>query len=227
MKLAFISDIHSNLEALQAVMAEIGNLKVDEVLCLGDLVGYGADPNHCVEIIRSHGIACVMGNHDLCSVTFEGIGRFNPIAAKALEWTRGKLKPSNISFLKTLPITLKKHGVFLCHGSPADPIHEYVYPSAPDSDFIKYFRLAGESAIAMGHTHVPFFRKFGDRKLAFNPGGVGQPRDSNPKASFCVLDTETLRGEIIRVDYDIDAAAKKIIRAGLPKFLAERLYLGA
>ncbi len=226
MKLAIISDIHANLEALKAVMDEIDKLKPDEVICLGDIVGYGADPNYCVEIIRSHDIPCVMGNHDINAVTMERIEGFNPFAAKAIKWTNKKLKPSNRGFLKALPFSIKAHGIFFVHGSPLDPVYEYVHATNSNWHFKRYFSEAKTDIIAMGHTHEPFFRRFGDKKLAFNAGSVGQPRDNNPKAAFCLFDAEKKTGEIKRVEYDIDKASKKIIKAKLPKFLAERLFLG-
>ena len=225
MKTAFISDIHSNLEAFEAVLEDIKQKKIRRILCLGDIVGYGADPNECVEIVKKMKIPCIKGNHDSCCVDFHGIESFNYIAQEAVRWTNKALKRNNIAFLKKLPETMAKEGVFMAHGSPRDPLNEYVYESMSAWDAKEFFSIAGKDVIAMGHTHVPFVKRFGS-KVIFNPGGVGQPRDNNPKASYAVFDSKTRNVRIERVDYDIKKAAGKIIKARLPSFLATRLYLG-
>jgi putative phosphoesterase len=222
---AFISDIHSNLEALQAVLKKIDEMKIERIYCLGDIVGYGAQPCECIKIIKDRKIPSVLGNHDLASVSGD-TSFFNPVAARAVVWTSAKLHLDEIEFLKNLPekleLTLNNLKVLLVHGSPRDPIWEYVFPENVDENFVKDLDF---DVVIMGHTHVPFVKKF--RKiLVANCGAVGQPRDHDPRASFLVLDTKKVEAEIVRVKYDVKNATQKIIDAGLPKLLAERLYLG-
>lgn len=223
MKIAFIADIHSNLEALEAVLAKIDSLKIKQIYCLGDLCGYGADPNAVIEIIRKRKIPCIIGNHEwaILNQTTEGL---NPIAAVSIWWHVDKMKRENLEFLRKLEdryvLRIKNQRVLLVHGSPSNPIEEYVYEQDINEKFLKDY-----GAVVMGHTHIPFVKEVGS-KLAINCGAVGQPRDENSKASFAVIDDENFTAEIIRVEYDINTAAEKIIKAGLPEFLAQRLFLG-
>jgi putative phosphoesterase len=225
MLVAFISDIHSNLEALQATLKEIEKRKVEKIYCLGDIVGYGASPVECIKIIKERKIPSVLGNHDLACVT-GNTSFFNPIAASAVVWTSARLHLDEIEFLKNLPekleVVLDNLKVLLVHGSPRDPIWEYVFPENVDENFAKDLNF---DVVIMGHTHIPFVKKF-RRIVIANCGSVGQPRDHDPRASFLILDTKKVEAEIVRVKYNIEVAAKKIIDAGLPKLLAERLYLG-
>ncbi len=225
MKLAIISDVHSNLEAFEAVLQEIEKQQIDKIYCCGDVVGYGASPSKCLKLIREFHIPSVMGNHDLAVVT-HNVTWFNINAAKSILLTIDDLEENDVKFILKFPerneVVVKDHRILMVHGSPRNPIWEYVHPTYVNSDFVKdiYFDV-----IVMGHTHVPFVKRIGN-KLILNPGSVGQPRDSNPKASFAIIDVERLFAKIIRVDYDIEKAAQKIIKFGLPDFLALRLYSG-
>ena len=217
----FISDVHANIEALQAVMDKIRELQPKEIFCLGDLCGYGADP---VAVIRSlRGTTCLMGNHDFASVV-KDTSWFNPYAAKAIEWTAEQLGEEEINFLSRLKHRLltSSYGfkLYMVHGSPEDPLYGYTFEK--DADIVKRVDC---DVLALGHTHIPFVKKVGG-KLVINAGSVGQPRDGNPKASFAILDTDTMRAKIVRVAYDVERASQKIIDAGLPSILAERLKEG-
>jgi len=231
MKIAFISDIHSNLEALNAVLDKIDSLKIKQIYCLGDIVGYAASPCECIDVIRKHKrgtirkrkIISIMGNHDWAVLNKETSG-FNPVAAAAIWWTTDQMKEKDVDYIKKLG---EKHvldmdglNILLVHGSPSDPIWEYVDYLDVNEKFLK-----GYDAVVMGHTHVPFVKKFGSR-LAINCGAVGQPRDKNSDASFAVLDTKSFDAKIVRTVYDVRSASEKILKAGLPKFLAQRLSLG-
>lgn len=220
MKIAVISDIHSNLYALRQVLKEIGKL---DIICCGDLVGYNPFPNEVVEMVRELEIPCVLGNHDHATITGNTTW-FNPYAARAIEWTRSELSEENMEFLKTLPMVYEDM-VYMVHGSPENQLEEYVFPDYPERILNRFFDYTEKDIMILGHTHVPFSLKI-DNRLIFNPGAVGQPRDGNPMASFAVLDTGLKEVEFKRVEYDIDKVAREITEKGLPEFLAHRLYQG-
>lgn len=229
MKIAVISDIHSNLDAFEAVVANLP--EYDELFCLGDLVGYGPQPNEVVEKLRRLRPSVVlMGNHDYAVVTGDTEG-FSSHAAKAVEWTRKLINPGNRDYLATLRPSekLKKsnRSIALFHGSPRDPLTEYIFPGISESIARKLIEIGSAEIIMLGHTHMPMLYSFG-RKMLGNPGSLGQPRDGDPRASYATL--SIAEGEfsfdVKRVEYDVDSVADKIVRAGLPKFLAERLYIG-
>jgi putative phosphoesterase len=229
LKFAVISDIHSNLDALEAVVASLP--EYDELFCLGDLVGYGPQPNEVVEKLRQLRPSVVlMGNHDYAVVTGDTEG-FSSNASEAVEWTRKKIEPQCREYLAALQpsFSLEKVGTHLAlfHGSPRDPLTEYVFPGLTDSAVRKLIAHSKAGIVLLGHTHVPMEYSYG-RQLLGNPGSVGQPRDGDPRASFATLTISEgeLLFDINRVHYDVDSVADKIIRAGLPRFLAERLYLG-
>ena len=229
MRIAVISDIHSNLEALDAVIAALPQF--DELYCLGDLVGYGPQPNEVVEkILQLEPTVVLSGNHDHAVVT-GGTEGFSTHAAKAVEWTRQQIKPENRDYLARLQPSCKvekaRISIGLFHGSPWSPLTEYIFPGLSESEARNLIFGSGSSVILLGHTHVPMLYSYGREMLA-NPGSVGQPRDGNPKASFALLTVSesSLSFEVERVEYDVSTAADKIVRAGLPKFLAERLYTG-
>lgn len=224
-KIAVISDIHSNLEAFKTVLEDIKKRKLKQIYCTGDIIGYGASPNECINLARKHKIKCVSGNHDFYCIDADDISWFTPAGQVALMWTHIKLTPRNMKFLEKMPGTMEEKGVYFAHGSPRDPLHEYVFPDVAQWDFRAFFRFTKMKIMALGHSHIPFVKKIG-KELIFNPGSVGQPRDGNPKASYSVLDTKTKTVENIRLEYDIDTAAKKIIDSGLPRSLADRLYEG-
>jgi len=226
MKTAIIADIHSNLEALQAVLKEIKKLKIKEIYCAGDIVGYGANPNECIELVKKYKIKSVIGNHDLCALNFEGFDWFNSNAQHAIEWTNENLSEKNKDFLLKLPLTLKEENMLMVHGSVENPLYDYVYYYTSDSYFKNIFDSNKKIKILiMGHTHLPFIKKFKEGTV-INPGSIGQPRDGNNKASFCVLNSKISRAKIIRISYDVEKTAHKILHFGLPEFFAERLYLG-
>ena len=225
MILAVISDMHSNLEALERVLEKIDS---DRILCCGDIVGYYTQPNECIEKLRQLKTISVMGNHDLACVTGDTSG-FNPYAEEAIKWTRNTIKDKNIGFLNNLKrkIRLKIDGVdiMVVHGSPRDPVNEYIFPHTSDYILKSFLKLENVDILIMGHTHMPFIKKFGD-KLVFNPGSVGQPRDGNNKASFAFLDVPNKEVTIHRVEYDIDGVVTALGDEKLPSFLGKRLYKG-
>jgi predicted phosphodiesterase len=238
LRYAIISDIHSNLEALESVLREIGDCSADRIICLGDIVGYGANPNECVEIIKRLNITSLIGNHDkaACGLT-EPVG-FNPAARQAALWTRKELTGENKDYLKSLPDEDEADGFMIVHGAPSDP-DKYIlsaYDAAPE------FPLMGKMSICFfGHTHVSGAFTLADGAVGFsrderlqlrtgtkylvNPGSVGQPRDRDPRASFLIYDDRG-SAEFRRAGYPVEIAQKKIIDSGLDPFLAERLSYG-
>jgi len=227
-RVAFISDVHSNLEALEAVLDEVGKLKV---FCCGDIVGYGASPNEVVRIIRQIGATCVLGNHDQASLQGD-VGDFNPRAAMAAIWTSKNLSDESRAFLASLPreVSTEIGGkrLYMAHGSPDDTMWEYVLPSTHSDLFDYYLQKVGADAMALGHTHQAFEWRSDDGRIVFNPGSVGQPRNGDTRASFAVLKVEAgeLQLETKKVEYDVERAAKKILESGLPPSLASQLFSG-
>ncbi len=229
MKIVVISDIHSNLDAFEAVITQLP--KYDDLFCLGDLVGYGPQPNEVVERLQQlNPTAVLMGNHDCAVVTRDTEG-FSSHAAEAVDWTIRQLKQKNRDYLATLhpSARVERNGASLAlfHGSPRDPLGEYIFPGIPDTLARKLIQKATAKIVLLGHTHMPMVYSFEEGMLG-NPGSVGQPRDGDPRASFGLL--TLLDGkislEIKRVQYDPEPVADRILRAGLPKFLADRLYIG-
>jgi diadenosine tetraphosphatase ApaH/serine/threonine PP2A family protein phosphatase len=244
---ALISDLHSNLEALEAVLGRIDALGVREVFCLGDVVGYGADPLPVTLAVMQRCEWTIQGNHDWG--LFHELDDFNPLAREALFYTRTQLKPSFLrprrraawEFLRTLPDRMQAHGFLFFHGSPRDPVMEYVLKSdgflEPDK-MQKLFALIDRPTF-VGHTHWPGVhrpdyrftqatddqREFAlDGPCIVNVGSVGQPRDGDPRASFAIVNGN--RAEIHRVPYDFRRTQAKILAAGLHPALAERLARG-
>jgi len=243
MRYAIISDIHANLEALQAVLSEIDSIGADTIICLGDIVGYGADPNETIDLLRDRGIVSILGNHDSVACGFEEPTAFNALARMAMLWTRNTLTESNRTFLRELRREILIGPFFICHGTVHDT-NQYLI-SGDDA------RLAFEALHAMeadpivafyGHTHMKAAFSFGRNgvmqeyseelliehgaRYVINPGSIGQPRDSDPRAAFLIYDTDKRTVQFHRVAYDIELTQKKIINAGLPHQLAERLTLG-
>jgi len=227
-QVAFISDVHSNLEALEAVLDEVGKLKV---FCCGDIVGYGASPNEVVRILRRIGATCVLGNHDQASLDGD-VGDFNPRAAMAAIWTSKHLSDESRKFLGSLPREVSTDiggkRVYMTHGSPDDTMWEYVLPSTHSDLFDYYLQKVGADAMALGHTHQAFEWRSEDGRLVFNPGSVGQPRSGDIRASFAILSVESgdFMLEARQVEYDVERAAKKILESGLPPSLATQLLSG-
>ncbi len=244
MRTAFIADVHANLEALQAVIERIQELSVDEIVCLGDIVGYNANPNECVDIMKEKKIICVMGNHDACVSGLEEPDSFNPVAWNAALWTRAAITPESRQFLIFLPRERQVREFFLFHGS----IHDTNRYILNWEDVVRNFRLlSGLSATIttgfFGHTHrmTVHIEQQGivssslshdsqvlmpGKRYLINPGSVGQPRDGDPRAAFAIHDSDDSLVTFHRVEYDIPACQKKIIRAGLPVRLADRLEFG-
>ena len=226
-RIAILSDLHSNLEALQAVAK---NLEVDDVIALGDSVGYGANPNEVLDWIKDRNCMVIRGNHEEATIT-GNTGWFNPMAARSILWTRQMLTSANLDFLSSLEekklIELDGIRIRLVHGSPNDPLFEYVYEETHRHLFEYYLQKEEADIIALGHTHVPFLWR-STKGIILNPGSVGQPRDGDKRASFAILRVEdgVPTVEHHRVGYSIDVAANKIRSAGLPEMLAERLYYG-
>jgi putative phosphoesterase len=232
MRLAIISDIHSNLEALTAAERYLPSLNIDEIVCLGDIVGYGSDPNPCIDYIRANVKIIVRGNHDAAVVDPSLINFFTQRAAVAARWTIGQLTPENLDYLTSLPLTTQAYDCTFVHSSPFQP-EEWEYLTDP-INVHSVFPFFSTSLCFIGHTHIPAI--FGEgtavtsiergKKFVINPGSIGQPRDGDPRSCFGVLDTAEWTFTIVRLEYDTGTAATKIIRAGLPIVLAERLYFG-
>ncbi|MFH0797876.1 MAG: metallophosphoesterase family protein [Candidatus Woesearchaeota archaeon] len=229
MKVAFIADIHSNLEALDSVFAHIQKQGITNIICIGDIVGYGANPNECTTIMRQKKVPSVIGNHDYSALELKEIEKFNQYGQAALRWTNTKLAKENRDFLAKLPkflnIKLADKTLLAVHGSLNDPLFEYVYPQTPDSVVKELLTRSKSDILVMGHTHIPFIKRFGQR-LVLNPGSVGQPRDNVSEACYISLELDTMKPIIHRVKYDIARASGKIITSGLPRYLAERLHKG-
>lgn len=225
MRWAVISDIHSNREALDAVLDSIELKRVDSIICLGDIVGYGADPNYCVEKVLSVTDAVVVGNHDHAAIGQTSIYFFNTYAKSATIWTTTELTEKNSASLKNLDFTFSKDNLLFVHSSPESPeLWRYVF-SLADAQF--QFRQFSEKICFIGHSHVPaLYKQSGSDRKIINVGSVGQPRDRDSDACYYIYDDEADTGDWIRVKYDIDTAAEKIRKAGLPDILAARLYEG-
>lgn len=223
MKLGIISDVHSNLSAFQSVLKELDG-KVDKIVSAGDLVGYYPHPNEVIELFREHEIKTILGNHDVATI-LNDTSWFNYYAVKAIEYTQESITEENMRFLRSLrrreSMRISSYIIAIIHGSPRND-DEYIYEEMVGESFL---RDTGSDILILGHTHVPFIRRFSNG-IIINPGSVGQPRDGNPKASYAVLDFDTMSAEIVRVEYDIDATRRAVMEAGLPLPLGERLVLG-
>ena len=244
MRYAILGDIHSNLAAFQAVLNDIEERGgTDQIWCLGDIVGYGPDPGECIELLRQHDHLCVAGNHDWASVGKLEITNFNPAAAAACRWTAQQLNPDQVNYLQSLPLRICRDDFTIVHGSPREPIWEYLLSTQDAKINFGYFETR---FCLVGHSHVPLLFDYDDesgacllrdlpnqaslrlegRRLIINPGGVGQPRDGNPQASYIIYDSDEGTIWHYRVPYDIAATQEKMMRHGLPSLLAERLSYG-
>jgi len=229
MRIAIISDIHSNLEALEAVLTHIKSQRIKTIWAAGDLVGYGANPNEVLELLRKEKVVMIKGDHDKEVIDLKELSWFNAYAQKALIYTNKVLTKENKGFLKTLKETYEAsvddRKIFMVHGSPNDHLKEYVYAKTPDVNLLAMLNKAKTNILIIGHTHQPFVRRISGR-LVVNVGSVGQPRDFSPDAEYCILDPMYMQATIQRVKYNIESAAKKIISARLPNYLADRLFEG-
>jgi diadenosine tetraphosphatase ApaH/serine/threonine PP2A family protein phosphatase len=237
---AILSDVHGNLEALQAVLADADQW-ADAVLCLGDVVGYGADPGPCVEILGARARQIVAGNHEHAVTGQIALGWFNDNARAAAEWTRERLDTTCASYLSALPLVAEIDDATLVHASPRQP-DEWEYLVDREDGFDAFGAFATRLCF-VGHSHVPAAWSLGSsgpdyargdidvtldvgRRYIVNVGSVGQPRDRDPRAAYTVWDVEGRRVHTRRVAYDVASARAKIAAAGLPRFLGDRLAVG-
>ena len=226
LRIAFISDIHGNLPALEAVFRSIASFEVDSVICLGDIVGYGARPNECVELLRQNSIPSILGNHDAAIIGSLPPSRMNTNARIAAEWTIANLNSDNRKFLQQLPMTMELQSILCVHSSPNAP-DQWEYLFSP-TEAATSFSAFTQSVCFFGHTHCPvLFTNPIDGRRLINVGSVGQPRDRDPRSCFGLYDTKSGSFRWIRVEYDFSEAARHIIEAGLPAYLAERLSSGS
>jgi putative phosphoesterase len=227
MKVGVISDIHSNIVALEAVLRALEEENVEKILCAGDLVGYYPFPEKTVSRIRDVEALCVLGNHDFGIVT-ETPREFNRMAKRALDWNRRNLSEENLVYLEDLPETRRlivdDLDVFMAHGSPTHPVDEYVWEEDVNEGFLDLSFETIPDVLILGHTHRSYVKVVGET-MCLNPGSVGQPRDGDSRASFGVIDTETYEIELHRMEYEIDWVAEET-EEYLPRQLAERLYEG-
>ncbi len=242
MRYLVISDIHANLEALEAVL-EAAQGKYDQILCCGDLIGYGADPNAVVEWVRGNCQTAIRGNHDKAGVTLADLEWFNPVAQTATVWTHSALTPDNMEYVASLPAgPLLVEDFSIVHGSPLNE-DEYLI-NIPEAE--EAFAYQPSQLVFFGHTHVQGGFEYQRRKTwrihpgvrsmshhldagsayLINPGSVGQPRDENPDAAYVLFDSEEQMVVYQRTPYDIEKAQDKIRKAGLPGVLADRLAIG-
>ena len=254
MRLAILSDIHANLPALEAVLADIERVGLAELWCLGDVVGYGAQPDECARLVEERCDLCLVGNHDLAVLGELDVSAFSPAAAAAVRWTQETADPATLDFLRKLEPADETRDVALYHASPRDPVWEYVlWPDqAAECIAVQAARVS-----LIGHSHVALFFVMGEDRRPprgqsleldgaargaqagagtrldlsegrwlVNPGSVGQPRDGDPRAAWLELDTDSWEATYRRVEYEIDRAAEAIDATDLPEHLARRLYVG-
>ena len=242
MKVAVISDIHGNRHAFEAVLEAVAASDAAELWCLGDLVGYGGEPDACVELAREHAAVCLAGNHDLAAIGRVPLETFTRGAGLAVQWTQEVMRPENLAFLEGLSPQGREGQVGLYHASPRDPVWEYVLSTllaglCLDAQSERVC-LIGHSHVALAFTRLPGelttgepYREGSELDLTegewlLNPGSVGQPRDGDPRAAWLLLDLETWSASYRRTEYDIAGAAAAIRAAHLPDSLAERLEYG-
>ena len=228
LKIAIISDIHGNLEALNAAFESAQKRGAGRVFCLGDVVGYGANPAECLDLIKSRAEVILMGNHDAAVAGREELDYFNDFARTAVTWTQGVLTSQQKDYLASLPMMVKDGNLHLVHASPQNPeTWNYIF-SAYDTQ--GQFDAVEGNICFVGHSHVPgeYFEHTAERRgrRIINVGSVGQPRDRDPRLCYVIYDSETDVVQFIREEYDVETAAGKIRRAGLPEFLADRLFWG-
>lgn len=245
MRVAAITDIHANLAALEAALAAIDAVEPEEVWCLGDVVGYGAEPDACADLVRERCDLCLAGNHDLAVLGALDVADFSPSAAEAVLWTREHVAERTLELLRELEPRGRRAGIGLFHGSPRDPVWEYLLSGEQAGEC---FDVQAERVGLVGHSHVALFftrpagggrgevrggqagdgasLELGDGAWLLNPGSVGQPRDGDPRAAWLELDTERQTARFHRVPYEIERAAEAIVAAGLPPRLGERLFAG-
>jgi diadenosine tetraphosphatase ApaH/serine/threonine PP2A family protein phosphatase len=240
---AIIADIHANLAAFTAVLDDIQRRgEVEEIWCLGDVVGYGPDPHECIELLRQLNHVCIPGNHDWAAIGKIDTSVFNPDAALACQWTARQLSPEDIEYLEALPLVIEKGDFTLAHGSPREPIWEYLLSTGNARENFDYFKTP---FCLVGHSHVPLVFKqgkagectagrlssniglvLGKNRMIINPGGVGQPRDGDPRAAYAIYDDEAKMVRPYRIEYDIAVTQNRMMKRNLPVRLAARLSYG-
>ncbi|RLC90975.1 MAG: metallophosphoesterase [Chloroflexi bacterium] len=241
MRYLIISDIHANLAALEAVLDDAPPF--DEIWCLGDLVGYGPDPNECVERIQDFPHISLVGNHDWAAVGRLDLSSFNTDARIANAWTQSELTPAAREYLSGLPTHLEHDGFYLAHASPREPVWEYILDASLAYANFAYFSTP---ICLVGHTHIPIIFELdekrqrcetlippfpgslvlGPHRMIINPGSVGQPRDGDPRASYAILDTQEMTWEFRRIAYPVEITQERMRARGLPRRLIERLGMG-
>jgi diadenosine tetraphosphatase ApaH/serine/threonine PP2A family protein phosphatase len=242
MRYGIISDVHSNIDALQAVLHELDSAEIDALVCLGDIVGYGPDPNECCDALIDRSCVSIAGNHDEAAATDSGLEFFSPLAREALEWNQKALHAKHLDFLRDLPRERRIDGFDIVHGAPVYHF-EYILDTL---DAEAAFARTPASLTFIGHTHIAEVyyqdatgRTYQQRlhsggrieiapeyRYIVNPGSVGQPRDRNPQAAYAICDTEAGIVDVKRVTYDVAGVQKRIEAARLPIQLAERLAVG-
>jgi predicted phosphodiesterase len=241
MRIAILSDIHANYHALEATLAAVDEEGVDEIWCLGDTVGYGPRPNRCCSVVVERAALCLAGNHDLAVTGSLSVDEFNGDAAAAARWTREVIEPKPLAFLRSLEPAATRPGAELYHGSPIDPVWDYVLSEA--AAFLS-FRLTKAPLVLVGHSHVPLALSWREEALGggvapqgaeidladgrwlLNPGSVGQPRGGDPRAAWLLIDDQVRRATFRRTPYPIEQTQAEIRERGLPEALAERLAHG-
>jgi putative phosphoesterase len=241
MRIAILTDIHSNLEALQKANELIDKMNIDKIVCLGDIVGYGANPRECLKNVSDLTPHIMMGNHDQAAANITFAKYLTPYAKSAVDWTNALLNESEKNILLNLPLSAEIEGITFVHASPNEPA-EWKYITTEEEAFLNFDHMKTDICF-VGHSHVAkiytsdyessnisknnnSLKLMKGTKYIINPGSVGQPRDLDWRLSFGVLDTTSMVFEFVRSGYDVKTAAEKILRAGLPKYLADRLTLG-
>ncbi len=241
MRVAVISDIHANYHALEAVLAAVGAEAPDELWCLGDTVGYGPEPNRCCALVAERAALCLAGNHDLAVTGAISVEEFNGDAAAAVRWTQNAIDEPSLAFLRSLAPQAHRDGVELFHGSPLDPVWDYVLS---EQAALLSFGMTSEPLLLVGHSHVPLVLGFDGKAISgglarpdepvalstqrflLNPGSVGQPRGKDPRAAWLMLDFAAGSATFRRTEYPVAATQEEIRSHGLPETLAARLALG-
>jgi putative phosphoesterase len=237
LRLLVVSDIHSNHTALQGVLDDAAPW--DQCICVGDIVGYGPDPNECIGALRDNVFKCILGNHDHEVITGDasplegapGNFCFNPRAARAIDINRGLLTSTSRAYLEGLPTSLRikidSVNIAVYHGSPRAPLSEYIMPKEAKMRAAQLITESDCNLLVLGHIHKPYAIEHGDT-LLLNPGSVGQPRDGDSRASYAIIEITRgrIKPQIHRVKYAIDRTQEKMKRLGLPESLATRLGLG-
>jgi diadenosine tetraphosphatase ApaH/serine/threonine PP2A family protein phosphatase len=240
-RIAVVSDIHGNWHAFESVLADIDQEGVDEIWCLGDLVGYGPQPNRCVEAARERSTVCLIGNHDLAAIGRVSLDDFSHDAAVSARWTATELDEGPRSYLETLEPKGERNDAQLFHGSPRDPVWEYIL----DEPAVRAaLDQTNSKLVLVGHSHIPIALQLcngnlagglarggsdlelGEGRWLLNPGSVGQPRDGDPRAAYLLVETDGAHAHFRRIPYDIEQTQAEIRENGLPETLAARLADG-